>query len=80
VAQTITIAAASSTFNGHTIPDGYTVIYAKDGVIVAVNGVVGGVPTAATNNAIAFLDDRTDVTGLYIGRTNPNSATPSGYI
>lgn len=73
VTQVLTAAAAESTFNGHTIPDGYTVIYSQDGVIIAVNGVISGGLSDQTTAGIVFVDNRTDVEKVYI-----NSSTSAG--
>lgn len=69
--QTFSTVAATANFNGHTIPDGYTVIYAKDGVIVAVNGSMSADKTAlqGVTKAIAFIDNRPDIHNLFIGST-----------
>ncbi len=69
--QTFSAVAATANFNGHTIPDGYTVIYAKDGVIVAVNGSMSADKTAlqGVTKAIAFIDNRPDIHNLFIGST-----------
>lgn len=74
--QTFSAVAATANFNGHTIPDGYTVIYAKDGVIVAVNGTMSTDKTMlqGVTKAIAFIDNRPDIHNLFIGST-VNGAT-----
>lgn len=46
-------------------------IYAKDGVIVAVNGSMSADKTAlqGVTKAIAFIDNRPDIHNLFIGST-----------
>lgn len=75
--QTFSAVAATANFNGHTIPDGYTVIYAKDGVIVAVNGTMSADKTAlqGVTKAIAFIDNRPDIHNLFIGSTVNGTTT-----
>lgn len=75
--QTFSAVAATANFNGHAIPDGYTVIYAKDGVIVAVNGTMSVDKTAlqGVTKAIAFIDNRPDIHNLFIGSTVNGTTT-----
>ncbi len=74
--QTFSAVAATANFNGHTIPDGYTVIYAKDGVIVAVNGTMSADKTLqGVTKAIAFIDNRPDIHNLFIGSTVNGTTT-----
>lgn len=75
--QTFSAVAATANFNGHTIPDGYTVIYAKDGVIVAVNGTMSADKTMlqGVTKAIAFIDNRPDIHNLFIGSTVNGTTT-----
>ena len=75
--QTFSAVAATANFNGHTIPDGYTVIYAKAGVIVAVNGTMSADKTAlqGVTKAIAFIDNRPDIHNLFIGSTVNGTTT-----
>ena len=75
--QTFSAVAATANFNGHTIPDGYTLIYAKDGVIVAVNGTMSADKTAlqGVTKAIAFIDNRPDIHNLFIGSTVNGTTT-----
>ncbi|WP_125982569.1 KxYKxGKxW signal peptide domain-containing protein [Loigolactobacillus iwatensis] len=78
VAQVLTVMSAASTFNGHTIPDGYTVIYAQNGVIIAVNGVTSDGLSDQTNAGIVYVDGRTDVKKVYI--TSSTSAGTKVYL
>lgn len=75
--QTFSAVAATTNFNRHTIPDGYTVIYAKDGVIVAVNGTMSVDKTElqGVTKAIAFIDNRPDIHNLFIGSTVNGTTT-----
>ena len=77
VAQTLAAVDAASTVNGHTIPDGYTVVYNQDGIIMAVNGTISGTAVTGVTSAIAYLDDRSDVTALYIVSSMNGSNMPT---
>ncbi len=52
-------------------------IYAKDGVIVAVNGTMSADKTAlqGVTKAIAFIDNRPDIHNLFIGSTVNGTTT-----
>lgn len=80
--QTFSAVAATANFNGHTIPDGYTVIYAKDGVIIAVNGILSAdkAKIIGITKAIAFIDGQTDVQNLYIAREVVNGSSSRIYM
>ncbi len=73
--QIFSAVAATADFNGHTIPDGYTVIYSKNGVTIALNGIVNGLITSKTNAGVVFVDGRTDVTKIYITRGATQATT-----
>ena len=77
MAQTLAAVDAASTVNGHTIPDGYTVVYNQDGIIMAVNGTISGTAVTGVTSAIAYLDDRSDVTALYIVSSMNGSNMPT---
>ncbi|HFD1639141.1 TPA: MBG domain-containing protein [Enterococcus faecium] len=80
--QTFSAIAATTIFNGHTIPDGYTVIYAKDGVIIAVNGTLSAdkAKIIGITKAIAFIDGQTDIQNLYIAREVVNGSSSRLYM
>lgn len=80
--QTFSAIAATTIFNGHTLPDGYTVIYAKDGVIIAVNGTLSAdkAKIIGITKAIAFIDGQTDIQNLYIAREVVNGSSSRLYM
>lgn len=80
--QTFSAIVATTIFNGHTIPDGYTVIYAKDGVIIAVNGTLSAdkAKIIGITKAIAFIDGQTDIQNLYIAREVVNGSSSRLYM